>query len=170
MVNQVIFIPMNFSIFIISNKIKYVYIQNFFNSLIIPIYKIFYINTKTNCLVFYTYKISYFISIFSSFIINYSTLNVQLVKFKGKGFKLSKKHTHLDFLFNFSHINFFVIKKVIIKKLGKSKIAIISPNSEYLNKIKTSIINIRFANVYTSNGLRLKRQIIYRRKGKTISN
>lgn len=90
------------------------------------------------------------------------------IKFKGKGFKIGfyKNKNIMNFFFGASHINTFLIKNTIIKKINKYKFILKSININDLNKLSKSIINIRKINFYTLRGLRKSRQILIKRKGR----
>lgn len=90
------------------------------------------------------------------------------IKFKGKGFKIGfyKNKNIINFFFGASHINTFIIKNTIIKKINKYKFIIKSLNISELNTLSNKIINIRKINYYTLRGLRKSRQILIKRKGR----
>ena len=58
----------------------------------------------------------------------------------------------------------------LVKKITKYKLAIINSDLKYLNKFCKNYIDMRSFDQYTTNGMRLKRQIIHRRRGKTIAS
>lgn len=92
------------------------------------------------------------------------------IKFKGKGFRVrfKKKTNILKFTFGHSHINYIFInnKKTKIKRLGKYKYLIKSKEIIKMNNLLKKICSIKPTNMYTKRGIRLGRQIIYKRKGK----
>lgn len=90
------------------------------------------------------------------------------IKFKGKGFRIKffKKIKILKFYFGKSHKTFLFLKKINKKKINKYKFIISGLNKTKINLIKKIICNIKPINVYTLRGLRLSRQIIFKRKGK----
>jgi len=90
------------------------------------------------------------------------------IKFKGKGFKIGfyKNKNIMNFFFGASHINTFLIKNTIIKKINKYKFIIKSLNINELNTLSKKIIKIRKINHYTLRGLRKSRQILIKRKGR----
>lgn len=90
------------------------------------------------------------------------------IKFKGKGFKIGfyKNRNIMNFFFGASHINTFLIKNTLIKKINKYKFILKSINIKELNKLSKQIINIRKINYYTLRGLRKGRQILIKRKGR----
>ena len=93
---------------------------------------------------------------------------VKKIVFFGKGFKIKKseqKNT-LSLFFNKSHINFITWNNIIIKKLKKTKIIVCSSNYKYIDKSAESIINNRKLNIFTKKGLRLSRQLIFKKVGK----
>lgn len=92
------------------------------------------------------------------------------IKFKGKGFKLIKNRSILSLKFNFAHPQLLFPTKTITFKTGKNKITLLNANTVKLMLTSSALLQIRQTNVYTKNGLRLKRQILYRRKGKTLNS
>jgi len=98
-----------------------------------------------------------------------TTIQSTTIKFKGKGFKLIKNSTSLSLKFNFAHPQLFVPIKTITLKTGKNKIMFLNADTKKLTTSSLTLLKIRPTNIYTKNGLRLKRQILYRRKGKTLN-
>lgn len=160
-----IFIPQNFKTLILKKERKYIYFTDSFIKLILPIFYIFTFNKFLNIL---TIKTKYWNNL-RKFFTTYSLINLETIKFKGKGFKLTKKNNILNFLFNFSHIMYVINNKNILKKINKNKFLLINP-SLVRNNTFQKILKLRFVNTYNLNGLRSKRQLIYKRKGKTITN
>jgi hypothetical protein len=97
--------------------------------------------------------------------------------FSGKGYKIKKYNKdlvktvtkYIMFYFNRSHLNVIYFFNTIVKKLRKSKIIIHNSNYEHLQLISNLILNVRRLNVFTLKGLRLSRQIIYKKVGKKSS-
>jgi hypothetical protein len=90
------------------------------------------------------------------------------IKFKGKGFriKIFRKLKIIKFYFGRSHITFFKFRKLKIKKVTKYKFLLKSLNPLKFKQICTKVIKIKPMNVFTLRGLRISKQIIYKRKGK----
>jgi len=87
------------------------------------------------------------------------------IKFLGKGFKIKKKQKKsVFFVFNRSHITTLWFNQLLNYKLKKRKVYInfINKNNNIVNLLK----KIRYISTYTKRGLRLSRQINYKRKGK----
>lgn len=168
MINKSFFVPFIFRLIILKN-IQYFLLLNFKNDFIV--FKILnYIKfCKETNTISYNDKIN-FVSKLVIYLESFSTINIKTIKFKGKGYKLTKKNNCINFMFNFSHLNYVIAKNTIIKKLNKNKIIIINYNNNKLIGVTNDIINIRHINSYTSNGLRNKRQFIIKRKGKTLTN
>ena len=99
-----------------------------------------------------------------------SLIQSATIKFKGKGFKLIKNPLLLNLKFNFAHPQLFLPIKTLALKTGKNKITILDANRLRLTSTSLHLLKIRQTNIYTKNGLRLKRQILYRRKGKTLNS
>lgn len=93
------------------------------------------------------------------------------IKFKGKGFKIKfkKKIKLIKFYFGRSHITFYKLKKIKIKKINKYKFLLRSFCLSKLKQVASNITNIKPVNVYTLRGIRISRQFIYKRKGKKSS-
>jgi ribosomal protein L6P/L9E len=90
------------------------------------------------------------------------------IKFKGKGFrlKIKKKHKAIKFLFGHSHLNILFLKNIKLKKCGKYKLTLKGSNFNKLKVLSKKICGVKPINVYTNRGIRVSRQIIYKRKGK----
>ena len=92
---------------------------------------------------------------------------IRKIVFFGKGFKIRKSQNEtLSLFFNRSHINFIKWNNIIIKKLKKTKIILCSSNYKYIDKSAETIINNRKLNIFTKKGLRLARQLIFKKVGK----
>jgi hypothetical protein len=72
----------------------------------------------------------------------------------------------MNFFFGASHINTFLIKNMLIKKISKYKFILKSTNIVELNNLSKQIVKIRKINYYTLRGLRKSRQILIKRKGR----
>ena len=133
-----------------------------------------YFDKNTNCVLFnknqlkknwnlILNKINKNIFIFNSIFFN-------KIKFKGKGFRVrfKKNQRILKFTFGHSHINYVFINnsKTRVKRLGKYKYVLKSKNDLKMNLFLKKICNIKPINIYTKRGIRLGKQIIYKRKGK----
>lgn len=166
MIINTFFIPKNFKTSIVNKKKNFLFLKDSFIKIIIPIYGFLKININSHTML----NKNLFCIKLLNFFKSYSIINLQNIKFKGKGYKLTKKENVLNFLFNFSHITYFVCKNSILKKLTKNKFLIINWDFKKLNILKRKIVDKRYINIYNYNGLRLKRQFIYKRKGKTITS
>jgi hypothetical protein len=141
----------------------------------------FFVNNKNNLL--FINKFNNIIKIYNKNVFNNqilinSTINNFLklidiyefvkIKFKGKGFKIGfyKNKNIMNFFFGASHINSFLIKNTLIKKINKYKFILKSTNIKELNSLSKQIIGIRKINFYTLRGLRKSRQILIKRKGR----
>lgn len=166
MISNIYFIPKNFKILFLKKKKFFLILHDIYVKITVPIINLFKLNKYSNTV----FNLSFSQFNLNRFFKAYSTLNLQTIKFKGKGFKLTKKRNVLNFLFNFSHMSYFVSKETLIKKMTKNKFTLINWNIKNLQHVKTKLINKRLVNIYNYNGLRLKRQIIHKRKGKTITS
>jgi ribosomal protein L6P/L9E len=90
------------------------------------------------------------------------------LKFTGKGYKISKsaKKKNIKFLFNRAHFTILAYKKIIFKRIKKSKFLIKSTNKEKLLKISKLSKNVRPINLYTLRGIRFSRSIVYKKASK----
>ena len=87
------------------------------------------------------------------------------IKFSGKGYKIKKSRTKsLGLLFNRAHITCMWWKNLIIKKLKKYKIYI--KHTKNNTKIIKLLMSIRPVNIFTKKGLRVSRQVVFKKKGK----
>jgi len=99
------------------------------------------------------------------------------ITFSGKGYKLKRfyktvkllKHNFINFYFNTSHINIIYFFNLLIKKLKKTKIIMYSVNKNLLFDVVNLVLKIKRLNVFTQKGLRLSRQLVYKKIGKKSS-
>lgn len=87
------------------------------------------------------------------------------IKFTGKGYKIKKNsNKSMVLLFNRAHITNIWWKNIKILKIKKYKIYV---KLQKINlNIVSKILNIRFVNIFTKKGLRLSKQILFKKKGK----
>lgn len=119
----------------------------------------------------YDYDNNYNLKIMNKFIKTFESYFFLKIKFKGKGFKIkfNKKLKLIKFFFGRSHITFFKLKKIKLKKITKYKFLLKSINFNNLNKKSKEMTYIKPVNVYTLRGIRLSKQFIQKRKGKKSS-
>lgn len=87
------------------------------------------------------------------------------IKFSGKGYKIKKNSQQsLVLLFNRSHTTVMWWSNIVLRKLKKYKIYLKYDNKN--KNIVNTILNVRSVNVFTKKGLRLSRQILFKKKGK----
>jgi len=94
------------------------------------------------------------------------------IKFKGKVYKITKyKKNNLKLSFGRCHKTILAIRSLFLKKKKKVKNKCLLYGSSYksLNLSKSLIINTRPINMFTQRGLRLSRQLVYRKIGKKSS-
>lgn len=92
---------------------------------------------------------------------------IKKIIFFGKGFKIKKnKKEVLNLFFNKSHLSFFIWNNLILKKLKKTKLIVCSSNFIKFDLICNKIVNVRKLNIFTKKGLRLSRQLIFKKVGK----
>lgn len=94
------------------------------------------------------------------------------ILFKGKSFRIKvlKKSKLIKFFFGKSHITFFRLKNIKLKRITKYKILIRNLNLPSLMRVGGGIINIRPVDLYTLRGLRISRSVITKRKGRKSPN
>ena len=94
-------------------------------------------------------------------------LNSVDVFFAGKTYKWSIKHNYWKLVFNRAHKTYlFFQQSVFLKKFSKTKIRFFTPNICDRNTIVTSLNKVRGYNIFTQRGLKIKGQLVYKKKGK----
>lgn len=170
---------MSFDMVVIENKKN----ENFTTIILYnKIYKFTFIGNKKAINIdmeLYCIRIKY--NIFIENIFSYKQINKFLrtfefyffikIKFKGKGFKIkfNKKIKLIKFWFGRSHITFYKLRKIKLKKITKYKFLLRNFNLPELNRIASRITYVKPVNVYTLRGIRVSRQYISKRKGKKSS-
>jgi hypothetical protein len=94
------------------------------------------------------------------------------LKFKGKVYKMIRNiNKKLKLSFGRCHINIAVMRNLFLKKKKKRKLKFLVFSTNYINVLNTvvDIRNIRPINIFTQRGLRLSRQVIYKKVGKKSS-
>lgn len=94
------------------------------------------------------------------------------VKFKGKVYKLTKyKKNNIKLSFGRCHKTILAVRSLFLKKKKKikNKCMIFGSNLQHINLSKSLMVNTRPINMFTQRGLRLSRQIVYRKIGKKSS-
>lgn len=172
-------VPISFNIIVIENKKNK-------NDLTIILYNNLYsinlVNNKKNIKInlesysiklkfSYNYDNNFNIKLLTNFIKTFENYFFLKIKFKGKGFKIkfNKKLKLIKFYFGKSHITFFKLKTLKLKKITKYKFLLKNLNFNKLKKKASEMTYIKPVNVYTLRGIRLSRQFISKRKGKKSS-
>lgn len=181
MLNYILFLPIsyNFIIMMLNNnrKNKHLVLEmyNMQKKIKIPVPKgNNYIDINTNCICFNNEivknNVQNILTKISRLLFILTNTFFNKIKFKGKGFRVrfKKKTKILKFTFGHSHINYVFIndKKLKIKRLGKYKYIIKSKQILQMNILLKNICSIKPTNMYTKRGIRLSRQVVYKRKGK----
>jgi hypothetical protein len=94
------------------------------------------------------------------------------IKFKGKVYKITKyKKNNLKLSFGRCHKTILSVRSLFLKKRKKvkNKCLLFGVSRNSLNLSKSLIINTRPINMFTQRGLRLSRQLVYRKIGKKSS-
>ena len=167
-----IFIPYSFN-YVLLNYNKYIYVF-IYNSIYYVNIKLFnttlYTNNTTNIIklknIYNVNQLDLFLIELNKFLFSLDHIFYKKIKFTGKGFKIKKKKNNIIYYFNTAHINLLLIRKLLVKRLSKSKYIFIQSNEYKLFKITNSIKNIRCNNIFTKRGLRISRQIVIKKKGK----
>ena len=159
MIKQYINLLVNKQFFILKNKQQqYLFINS---TIILKITKNSFFDKELNTLVYNTTVAA------AAFIKNIWYYAFSKIKFTGKGFKVKKtKKQNLNFFFYHSHINILILKNVLVKKLSKNKLLILTKTDQLKKKLELQILQIKPINIYTKRGLRLSRVIIKKRTGK----
>lgn len=162
-------------IFKLNEKVL-IKIYNLKKTIKIPIIneKRIYFDKNTNCILFEKNQLkknwNYIINKINKNIFIFENVFFDKIKFKGKGFRVrfKKNLKILKFTFGHSHINYVFIneQKTKVKRLGKYKYVFKNKNKNKMNQFLQKIKNIKPINMYTKRGIRIARQIIYKRKGK----
>lgn len=173
--NSKIYIPYNAKMVIISKtdslyKIFYIYIDG--KKFVFLSNNLFIINKWENSLTFVkNFKSLNQIKLNNEFDAFFRSLNCYFfkkIKFKGKGFRIKffKKIKLIKFYFGRSHKTFMFLKKIKRKKINKYKFILYSIIRQKTLNVSIKITKIKKINFYTLRGIRLSRQIIFKRKGK----
>lgn len=104
------------------------------------------------------------------FLFSWESMFFNKIKFSGKGFKFKKKECNLFLFFNRAHKCFFIGTNIILIRLSKNKVIVLKNNLNNIRHDSKLITSIRSNNIFTKRGLRLSRQIIYKKKGKTAAH
>ncbi len=169
----------------IPQKTEYMTIENF-NNIIIYVYNTnFYLKIKTNKyksniqintilnIIILTNrgannKLKLLNNYINNLIFSWNNFYFEKIKFTGKGYKIKKsnKKNSLALLFNRAHPTMLFTKKIIFKKIKKTKIIIMGVNFHKLKFIRSMIVAIRKYNTYTKRGLRGTRSLIIKKSSK----
>lgn len=108
----------------------------------------------------------------SKFLNSWDSYYFSKIKFKGKVYKISKyRNNNLKLSFGRCHKNMMVVRSLFLrkKKKIKTKCMLFGTNKASLDFSKSLLVNVRPINMFTQRGLRLARQIVYRKIGKKSS-
>jgi hypothetical protein len=165
-----IFIPINNNFLLIRykqyNTFLYIYTNNKYLSFNISF--IDYYNLSNTLLINYNNCLSECIvnNYLTNFLIDWDSIFIKKIRFKGKGYKIVKFKNRLYMVFNKSHITWCLLFKVLCIKFLKNKYIFIYKNFKYLNYILYKLYNIRPLNLFTKRGIRLTRQKVFKKIGK----
>ena len=176
-----IFLNNNLNFLLIKkNNNKYIIIYNNYNNIYIKykinfLVNIYYIKSLKYILIDHNlYKDNTNLNLLNKFIYKQlKSINFYFVKkivFFGKGYKIKKLNKKIfNLFFNRSHLTFIKWNNLKLKKLKKSKILILSSNFKKLTNVINTIVKCRKLNIFTKKGLKLSRQIVYKKVGKKSS-
>lgn len=164
-----IFLPKIINFIYLNKNFIYLYNKNIFLLVNVINYNLFF-NKFLNILKLQKKIINKKIknkNIINNFLFTWDNFFFSKIYFLGKGFKLKKFKKNIYFNFNYSHIKLVINNKTLIKKIQKNKILLFSKNINYLIKFSQLIKKIRTISPYTKRGLRLSKQIIYKKRNKS---
>lgn len=101
-----------------------------------------------------------------NFIENWSIVFIKKVKFKGKGYKITKKKNFLLLHFNHAHVTWLLLFNIKCIKKSKSKYLFVHKHISRLVTLVNLVLKIRFINIYTKRGIALSKQTIFKKIGK----
>lgn len=168
-VETTIFIPKLFDcITLKNNDYYYLYIFNKKTKLIIKLNKRIKLSDYNTFINFCNnYDENFNLIRLYNFIKNINIIHNITLKIKGKGYRIIKKKKLITLTLIHSHMNLVRLRRTLIKKIKKNRFIFLNYNFIYLSKLLLNIKFIRHFNMYTTCGLRIKRQLIFRRQGKT---
>jgi hypothetical protein len=174
-----LYIPTTFEIIVLKNKIKtngltIILYNKKFSINIVNVNNKIKIDIETYCLKFikfYNPDLNLSFNEANKYLKTFEIYFFIKIKFKGKGFKIkfNKRLRLIKFFFGRSHITFYKLKKLKLKRLNKYKFILKSFNLSKLKRYASNITYIKPVNVYTLRGIRVSRQHISKRKGKKSS-
>lgn len=173
-------IPYNYKTIIIKNStinISYLYLWSQLYFIKIPINNKFikpYFSNNTHSIILKTnyitpYTKTYF-SVLNKVIKPLISPFFTKIQFKGKGYYLYKSYRHtITPQFGYSHRLYLYTFFLFIKFLNKTSLIVFGLNLETISKLTKSLFKWRPINIFTGRGVRLTKQIIYRKSGKISS-
>ena len=164
----------NFNFIILKNKLKSnIYIYNKVLYILLTVTGDLFISTNTNSIDFNmlqtNIKQKCITKYWRFFLKSWSTFFFNKITFKGKGYKIRKKKKPVKFFLGCSHLTNIWFRGVIVRRLHKYKLIVLSPNTYKLYLIKKFIDRIRKLNIFTKRGLRFKCQKVMKKAGKKSS-
>lgn len=182
--NLIMHIPHNWCVFLLKNKEKKPYsakhIIYFFN----PFYFFSYPLNLTFCnwnfskfpqtfIVNFVYSSNYTKTFWSKLNLifhSFTKIFFKKLKFKGKGYYIYKnKRNTIALQFNYSHIKRLYFYFTHIKFLTKTSLVLFGLDPQTLSLAANRFKKTRSINIFTGKGVRLTKQIIYRKTGKVSS-
>ena len=161
----------------LTTEILYFYIYSNEYFFILPFLKkfsFFKYDFLTNSLIFnFIFKNNFFglfWNFFKIIFFSFSRIFFKKLKFKGKGYYIYKNVRNTVALqFGYSHLYYLYSFFVTVKFLTKTSVLIFGINYKDLIRSGNNLYNIKKINIFTGNGIRFSRQIIYRKTGKISS-
>ena len=106
-------------------------------------------------------------NLFCNLIKQFCVYSFSKIRFLGKGYKIKKiSKNSFVFVFNRAHLTLLFFKNNFFKKIKKRKILIKYLGYNISNKLQIVLKEVRKVSTYTRRGLRISRQVIYKRRGK----
>lgn len=102
----------------------------------------------------------------TNYLYNINNFYLQKINFKGKGYKITKKHNFLNLNFNHSHITWVILFNAMCIKINKNKYLVVLKNIKTLVNLSLNISKIRPLNIYTKRGIKQAKQRIFKKVGK----
>lgn len=181
----ILFIPNNlnyligeFFINLKNNKlqkktINYLYIYNTSFNFILYLNSCNYsINLTSSTIVVYSRTLLYINYMYhvQTFFKSLSYYFIKKIKFNGKSYRIEKnintKQTFFELKFGHAINSYIFLKNIKHQQIKKSKMYFWFTDVKKINQLLRIIISVRFWNSYTQRGLRLNKQLIYKRQGK----
>jgi len=175
-----LYVPPNFKLIFFKN-IKtfshyiYIYSSTYFFKVPIPnVNNLTSFDYTSRVLSFYVLYSNNYLKLYSSTLNFFFKMLIKplflKIKFKGKGYYIYKNYRNtLTPQFGYSHRLYLYGFLLHIKFLSKTTLIFFGLNPNHMSKSSKLIYNWRPINIFTNRGVRLSKQIIYKKSGKVSS-